>query len=373
MMWTEELPQGCSVHGGADAMGVPRWDFSTNSNAAGPCPQTLEAVRQASFEHYPDPTYVALRERLAAYHGVAPWRIVPGASASELIARITADVAATQHRAAVWMPEFHYGDYTRAALTHGMPQVTSMAQADLIWLCAPTSPLGQVQPWPEEWTQRKPDATVVLDCAYAPLQLTQVDVTPGLDRDAVWQLWTPNKALGLCGVRAGYAIAPAHEDRHRVQGLLRAAPSWPLGAAGVALLESWCQPETQAWLEAARDTLRRWKVRQINCLQMLGLEWLDSETNFGVVRLPWPLATTSAADEALTFDVLQLSHEAGPVLSGLAPKWEEVQSSLRRRGVKLRDCTSFGLPGCVRVCVHTPEAQDALAAAWLQAMQEVHL
>lgn len=50
-----------AIHGGPDALGVPRWDFSTNSNACGPCPHALAAVLQANATHYPDPQYTALR------------------------------------------------------------------------------------------------------------------------------------------------------------------------------------------------------------------------------------------------------------------------------------------------------------------------
>ena len=39
--------------------------------------------------------------------------------------------------------------------------------------------------------------------------------------------------------------------------------------------------------------------------------------------------------------------------------------ALRAQGIKLRDTTSFGLPGCVRLGVLAPVAQDALRAAWL--------
>jgi signal transduction histidine kinase len=56
-------------HGGTDALGVPRWDFSTNANACGPCPSALKAVQQADARHYPDPAYTALRESLAAVLG----------------------------------------------------------------------------------------------------------------------------------------------------------------------------------------------------------------------------------------------------------------------------------------------------------------
>ena len=42
-------------HGGADALGAARWDFSTCANAAGPCPTALAAVQRADVTRYPDP------------------------------------------------------------------------------------------------------------------------------------------------------------------------------------------------------------------------------------------------------------------------------------------------------------------------------
>ena len=75
-----------AAHGGTDAMGAAQWDFSTNSNAAGPCPYTLEALQVADATRYPDPTYQRLREQLAEFHDVDVLRILIGASASVLIA-----------------------------------------------------------------------------------------------------------------------------------------------------------------------------------------------------------------------------------------------------------------------------------------------
>ena len=367
------------THGGSDALGAAPWDFSTNSNAAGPCPGTLQALAAADATRYPDPAYTALREQLAAFHGVASHRVVVGASGSELIARITAWVAhrplsprplaeagwgaghtphlpqaappstplptpapsqqeggqAPTARRAVWLPEHHYADYAHAAVQHGMARAADIPQADLIWLCAPTSPHGQALQLPDNWAQRKESATAVLDCAYAPLQLTADDIAPELDRNLVWQLWTPNKALGLCGIRAAYAIAPVHADATAIHALQTLAASWPLGAHGVALLQNWCAPATQQWLDASRATLRVWKQQQITLLHAHGWVTLPSTSHFFVAQPALPQGASLTA-------------------------W---LAALREKGIKLRDTASFGLPGQVRLCVHTPQAQQALRQA----------
>ena len=96
-------------HGGPDAQGAAPHDFSTNSNACGPCPLALTAVQQADATRYPDPAYTALRAQLAAFHGLAPARIVLAGSASEFIHRITA-LAARRGARAVAVPAHGYGD-----------------------------------------------------------------------------------------------------------------------------------------------------------------------------------------------------------------------------------------------------------------------
>ena len=106
-------------HGGTDHQGVPPWDFSTNSNACGPCPQALEALQKADAAHYPDPQYIDLRQRLAALHGVAPGRILLATSGSEFIYRMTATTAhAGGHTAC--LPLHSYSDYAMAAQAWGL-------------------------------------------------------------------------------------------------------------------------------------------------------------------------------------------------------------------------------------------------------------
>ncbi len=325
------------VHGGADALGVARFDFSTNSNACGPCPQSLHAVQHADTTHYPDPDYRDLRQALADFHAVDFRRIMLAGSASEFIFRISALAAqrasARGDMAQVWLPARAYGDYAYAAQAWGLRQVQDPQAAQLLWACEPSSPLGQAHSlWPA-WlhqphsTPQPPDAQLVLDCAYAPLQLQGQSSLTDVQRDKVWCLWTPNKALGLTGVRAAYAIAPLQADA-TVQSLQALAPSWPVGAHGVAMLHNWVQADTQAWLAQCSSQLQVWKQRQLAALENLGWEFLPSLANFFCARAPTDIDLPA----------------------------------LRAAGIKLRDTASLGLPGFFRLAVLPPVAQDALFA-----------
>src|SRR5690606_28947095 len=192
------------VHGGPDARGIPAHDFSTNANACGPCPAALAAVLAADRVRYPDPAYAALRERLGRLHGVARERIVIAASASEFIRRMTA-FAVRQGLGQVVVPRHGFGDYAAAAAAWGLAlrAQASEGRPALLWGCEPSSPLGRAD---EVLAQTAPAGSIrILDRAYAPLRMAG-EPTPVADD--IWQLWSPNKALGMTGVRAAYAIAP---------------------------------------------------------------------------------------------------------------------------------------------------------------------
>ncbi len=434
---TAVAPAVVEWHGGPDAQGVPRRDFSTNANACGPSPALMQALAGADRSHYPDPAYTALRRQLADLHGVVPERIVLAASASEFIHRMTTVVALARPGARVLLPLPGYGDYVRSAIAHDLEPTTSAdlwaeAQAaslgggvgaeraspwrdnvrdepqeaflddedddrfdrhadfgdddgdwddafeaddlargggpshrasgaerdpsvgwacespdwsrvrapSLVWHTEPGSPMGQAEGLALHW----PEAVTVVDRAYAPLQL---DGLAHPCPEGVWQLWSPNKALGVTGVRGAYAVAPAAAlgcpDAGRplsapsvLQRLNALQPSWPLGADGVAMLSCWARPETLAWVHACLDTLRQWKASQLALYAELGWQAHPSTTAFGIVT--WP-------------------QEAGREMHRVLP-------ALRQLGIKLRDTTSMGLPGWARVSVQSPAAQQELRDAW---------
>ena len=325
-----------AMHGGTDALGVPAHDFSTNRNACGPCPMAVKALQAAHVAQYPDPHYLQLQAQLAAFHGVAVERIVIGGSSSELIHRLTLHAVRSGAKN-VFFPPHHYGDYLQAARVWRLALCRRAEVSPLpalSWACEPSSPLGvQEDIWPAWSKAASQQEWRVLDCAYRPLWLE--GEAPQRSLDTVWQLWTPNKALGMTGIRAAYAIAPVHAAGAELKALRDLAASWVVGSHGVAMLQAWVSDEVQQWLAQSLVTLRRWKAQQLALCAKLGWQVVpDHQANYFVVRLP-------------------LDDIAAPL------------AAMRAQGVKLRDCASFGLPGHVRLGVLPPVSQAALERAWL--------
>jgi histidinol-phosphate aminotransferase len=332
-----DTPAPQDTHGGPDHHGIPLHDFSTNSNACGPCPAVLQAVQTADATRYPDPRYEALRHSLARFHGVDAKRIVVAASASEFIFRITA-VIAQRGPAVVSLPTHSYGDYAAAARAWQLPvQCNQHVDADttnrLIWRCDPSSPTGQADDQLGTFVDGLgPNTVCVVDLAYEPLRLSGTLAIDAQQLNRVWQLWTPNKALGLTGVRAAYAIAPLN-SQDVVKAVQRLAPSWPVGAHGVALLDSWTLPSVRQWIADSLVTLRSWKQAQTDLCNAMEWQCMPSVANFFCARPPVPSIAMLCRD-------------------------------LRTSGIKLRDTASFGLPEHVRLGVLPPQAQAELHEAW---------
>lgn len=326
------------VHGGPDADGIAPFDFSTNGNAEGPLPSVAAAVAQADRAHYPDPGYHALRAQLASYHEVHTDQVVLAGSASEFIDRFTRFAAAFGATRQVNVPRPGYGDYRAAGLRHGLEvrayepaDALPAGSGDLWWLTEPSSPTGRSHHAQLEQlisAAGRVEATVVLDLAYQPLRLDRIEL-PACAAQA-WQLWTPNKACGLTGVRGAYALAPA-ADRPVARALALHAPSWILGSDAVQMLSAFTTEGAQAELGAAKTLLARRRAELSGLLK--DADWQvgdrNSVTPFFVARPPPHFSITL----------------------------------LRARGIKVRDTDSMGLPGWIRLAAQRPEALAALREA----------
>ncbi len=362
-------------HGGTDLGPAVRWDFSTNANALGPLPAVQDAVQRADRCAYPEPSYAALRAEVARHLGVAPDRVCPTAGNAEAIRRLSLALRLSGVQE-VWLPRPGYGEYEAAAQALGLrtrayadlaaliaavqawqgsPGTGPVPDLPLIWLCEPCNPTGDhadAATWQAlqlallpmlmptarnaptgQGGAARPRCHLAIDRAYEPLRLQGADPIPPALAQSAWQLWSPNKALSLTGVRAGVMVAPAGVAPALFNQVADLAPSWVLSSEGQALLRAWAQPATQSALQAQRHTLAAWLAEQ--AVMLHGLGWVVRPS-----AVPFHLARPPVADLGATL------------------------ASLRTQGIKLRDATSLGLPGWVRLRAMPPEAQQALAQAW---------
>lgn len=334
------------THGGPDDGLAIAADFSTNAHPCGPNPFVLRAVREAWVDAYPDPAYRRLREALAGFYDVALERIVMGASASELIWRVTQLFANSAPRSAarVVIDALTYGEYRRAAVALGLAIRSSAPggtdTAALRWICSPNNPTGELL---DEQIEREvgiragADWPVIVDLAYHPFHaLLEPGFTrhPGVLRtawaDRVVQLWSPNKLHGVTGVWGAYLVLAEREHEALDERSLAAlAPSWVLGADGVAMLQAHVLPQALTHLLEVQPELQSWKVSQEDALREAGWQLRASRQHFGLARPPWP------------------AREALPLR-----RWHE---HLRGHGIKLRDSASFGSPDWVRLSTRPPK------------------
>lgn len=308
-------------------------DFSTNVHPLGPCPGTLRALARADRRLYPDPDYLALRDRLASHHGVDADRIVVGAGASELIHRI---VSALPGTVLVRDPTFVEYRKSAAALDREILRarddrefLEALPSASVAFLCHPNNPDGRLHA--REFLDEAAELAVsngtelVLDLAYAPMCDADVHIPPRAN-----QLWAPNKPMDCAGVRAGYLVA---SDARCAARLAKLAPSWILSAEGVELLSEFAHTDTRAWLDSSRPQVVGLRRKLSELLTDRNWEVREGQANFVVARPPPPNEVRI------------------------------VCASLRSRGIRVRDAANMGMPGWIRLAARPQAELDALATA----------
>ena len=150
---------GKYVHGGDVYRNRVTLDFSANVNPFG-TPEPVKAAIRAAAEdvsRYPDPYCTALREKLAARHGVLPEEILCGNGAAELIFSFVQ--AIRPKRALLPVPSF--AEYETALRANGVEPVfyplrrengfaptgdllgAITEDTDVLLLCSPNNPTGQ--------------------------------------------------------------------------------------------------------------------------------------------------------------------------------------------------------------------------------------
>lgn len=318
--------------------------LNTNENPYGPSPRALDAIRAEAGEAlrlYPDPEATALRETLAAHHGVRPQQVFVGNGSDEVLAHVFAGLL-KQDRPLLF-PDITYSFYPVYCRLFGVAFETVPLDEGLrirladydrpagaIILANPNAPTGIALSRAEiaELATRHADIPVVIDEAYVDFGgESAIELVASHPNLLVVQTFSKSRALA--GLRVGYAIG----QEELIQGLVRVKDSfnsYPLGRAAQAGAIASVQDE--AYFREGLERVVTTRTRMTAGLEALGFAVLPSAANFVFATLP--------------------GRDGG-----------ELAAELRARAVLVRRFASPRIADYLRITVGTEAQTDRLLAA----------
>ncbi len=327
-------------------------DFSTNLNPCGPAPAVLAAIRNADPVPYPDPQGRRVKRAIAAMAEVEPARIAFGAGAAALLwdlARLLtrkhpdrpavlelpcfAELPAALRSEGSAIVEVAEPEPAKLVDTHTLSQAIDQHRPAFVGVSRPTSPGGQLRDFEglAALADVHSEIPFVLDEAFLTLSEGHADRNRALPPNVI-RIRSLTKDHAIAGARLAYLIA----QPPLVRELEAARPPWTLSSAALAAVHAIADSELH--LEESRQQLRAWRTSLAMSLEPHGLV---------------PLPTTTAYR---LFD-------ARPRMGQNPRAATRLRRMLLQVGVLVRDATSFGLPGHVRLCARPPEDQARLLAA----------
>ena len=310
--------------------------LASNENPLGPSPRSLEAMAAAlaNLHRYPDGAGFALRQALAAKFKVGFGQTCIGNGSDEIIEFLARAYIRPGQRALAARPSFLM--YSKLVQVAGGRLVETPLDADyridlaamlaaitpetrLVFLNNPDNPAGTAvsrEQLRDFLDQVPAGVLVVLDEAYIDFA-SDPEVAQGVDfldhPTPVVVMRTFSKIAGLAGLRIGFALGPeeviAAFDRVRQ----------PFNTSSLAQAGALAALGDQEFVVRTRELVWRGLQDFYRCFEALGLFYVPSQANFVLVEIG----------------------EQAPA----------VAEALLRRGVIVREMTSYGLPRCLRVSV----------------------
>jgi len=349
-------PKGRPVHGGIRPAQLRELglkpeevlDFSASVSPLGPPQGLWEALGQVDLTAYPDPDCLELREALVQHLSVPQSEhlqineenVLVGNGSTELIhllarAYFSPPRAGTTNAAFLLTPT--YGEYAGACqlagaalsgqearrdqgfrwdLSEACRRIAKQEKPSLVFLCNPNNPTGVYLQQPEvevlAEASSQSGGLLVVDEAYLNFVPERWDSLALLECDNVVLLRSMTKDYALTGLRLGYSLGSV-EVTARLASL---QPDWSVnGLAQVAGLVALADAD---YLPRAREEVNQCKEYLTGRLSELGFTVPPSSVNFLLVEV------------------------------GDGAGWRD---RLMRRGLFVRDCTSFGLDAYIRIGV----------------------
>ena len=301
--------------------------LGSNENPWGPSPKAVMAVGEAikSINRYPESQLNELITEIANYSGVNKSQVIVGGDgADEIIDVLAKTFIENGDEFIVPLPSYMYYEYllkqygakpvyAKWNLDKNQLDVDSIfdsitPKTKMIFLCTPNNPTGTLidKNILVDIARKNPDILIVIDEAYFEYsEVTNKDLINEFDN--IFIIRTMSKVLGLAGMRIGYGLACEEiiEYMHRIK------PVFSLTRLSfVAALNTF--KDTDYIAESIKKGIesRQYLYDEISKIDSLNV--FPSKSNFMLIGV-----------KDTGFTAYELSHE------------------LMKRGVIVRDCTSF--------------------------------
>jgi threonine-phosphate decarboxylase len=320
------------VHGGIgkqrrEKTGEYVLDFSASVN---PFPPKINwHCDAADLTAYPDDTYEILKERIGTVFSRDPEEICVGNGSIEII-RVFCSVT-LRRNPRTWhffIEPPTFGEYELSARLAGAEPTLHPEKAKVQFLCNPNNPTGTLLHRTEllDTLDRVKQHKGILFCDEAFISLADPDESLVSVCDPnLFVLHSLTKSFAVPGLRIGFGFG----DADLIEKIETARSPWCVNAfaetfAMEALLHLGDLAESRRAIEKERSRL-------VLAISSQGLTCHSSSTNYLLV-------------------------DCGMDVSSLC----EV---LARKNILVRNCSSFGLPTCIRIAVRTPEENIQLLEA----------
>jgi histidinol-phosphate aminotransferase len=348
--------------------------LNTNESPISPPREFVEAVasavRDVQWNRYPDRTASALREDIAALHGVSADNVFVANGSNEVLQSLLLAYSGAGRKVVTFEPTYqlhsHIARIAGATVVNGrrnpdftldaaeVARVCKQHSPSVTFLCSPNNPTGLAES--QESIRAAVDETpgiVLVDEAYAQfspqtaLGLVREDARVAVSR-------TYSKTWSMAAARLGYLIAP----KWLVADLEVVALPYRVDAlkqaAGRAALRFVSHME-----HAVRDVVAQ-RERLVAAMTKMPLTVWPSQANFILFRPNVPMVNPALATSGSSNSG---SSNSGSSTSG-GGAGRALWQALLDQSVLVRDCSSWdGLTDCLRVTVGTPAENDRFLAA----------
>lgn len=270
--------------------------LNTNENPYPPSPAVhaaLQAIPPEALRLYPDPDASALKQTLAAYHGLDANEVFVGNGSDEVLG--FAFMALLKHEAPLLFPDITYSFYPVYCKLLGISyqevplnEAMQIDVADYKRACGgiifpnPNAPTGTALPLSaiETLLSAHPQAVVAVDEAYVDFGAdTAVPLVRRYPNLLV--IRTFSKSRSLAGLRVGYALGHPKliEALERVKNSFNSYPLDRMAQAGAI-----ASVGDEAYFQKTRQAIIASRGEVVQSLQQIGFAVLPSSANFIFAR-----------------------------------------------------------------------------------------